>query len=99
MWNTTRSSQASKFCSHFGSYGFGARKPLRRRDLTVSSSLSAAAPSAPGAPGGGGMSTMDGGGGVPVGATPPEPPAREPLVVLVVPVGDVVSDVDAFQAI
>ena len=94
MWNTTRSSQASKFCSRFGSYGFGVRMPMRRRDLTVSSSPSAAAPSAPGAPCGGGMSTMDGGGGVPGGATPPEP-----LVVLVVPVGHVVSDVDAFPAI
>ena len=63
---------------------------MRRRDLTVSSSPSVAAPSAPGTPGGGGLSTMDGG-GVPGGGTP-EPLASELLVVLVVPVGDVVSD-------
>ena len=94
MWNTTRPSQASKFFSGFGSDGFGARMPMRRRDLTVSSSPSAAAPSAPGAPGGGGMSTINGGNGVSGGATP-----TEPLVVLVVPVGDVVFYVDAFPAI
>ena len=71
--------------------------PMRLRDLTVSSSPSDAAPSAPGAPGGGGMSTMDGG-GVPGGGTA-EPLACELLVVLVVPVGDVVSDVVVFPAI
>ena len=65
--------------------------PMRRRDLTVSLSPTAAAPSAPGAPGGSSMSTMDGG-GVPGGGTP-EPLASKLLVVLVVPVGDVVSDV------
>ena len=65
--------------------------PTQRRDLTVSSSPSAAAPSAPSAPGGGGMSTMDG--GVVFGGGTPEPLASKLLVVLVAPVGDVVSDV------
>ena len=69
--------------------------PMRRRDLTVSFSPSAADPSAPGALGGGGISTMDR--GVPGGGTP-EPLASELLVVLVVPVGDVLSDV-VFPAI
>ena len=70
--------------------------PKRWRDLTVFSLQSAAAPSAPGAPGGGGMSTMDEG-GVPGGGTP-EPLASELLVVLVVTVGDVVSDGVFFPA-
>ena len=71
--------------------------PMRRRDLTVSSSQSAAAPSAPGAPGGGGMSIMDAEGGVPCGATL-EPLAYELLVMLLVPVCDV-SDVVVFPNI
>ena len=49
IWNTTRVSQASKFGFRFGSYGFGARIPIRRKDLIVSSSPSGAAAGAGGA--------------------------------------------------
>ena len=87
---TTRAKQALKFGSRFGSNGFGARIPMRRRDFTVPSSPSTAAPSKRGAPGGAGINTMDG--GVP-GKGTPELLASKLLVVLEIPVGDVVSDV------
>ena len=61
--------------------------PMRRRDLTVSSSPSAAAPSAPGAPGAGGVTTIDGGAVLDVGTV--EPSASELVAVLVILVVDV----------
>ena len=68
--------------------------PMRRRDLTVSSSPSAAAPSAPGAPGGAETTTMDARGGVPGGCGAPDVVQELPVfVVLRVPVVPVVSDV------
>ena len=68
--------------------------PMRQRDLTVSSSPSAAAPSAPGAPGGTGTSTMDAGGGVIGGGCAPDVvPELPTFIVLRVPVVPVVPDV------
>ena len=73
--------------------------PMRRRDLTVSYSPSAAAPSAPGAPGPGGISTMDGGGVTGEDGAPDAVPELPPCVVLKVPVDPVVSDVVVFPDI
>ena len=62
--------------------------PMRRMDLTVSSSPSAAAP------GGAGTSTIDAGGGVIGGGGAPDVvPELPAFVVLRVPVVDVVFDV------
>ena len=82
MYNTTRASQAFKLGLRFGSYGFGARMPMRRMDLTVSSSMSAAAYNAPDVPGRGGISTISEAGVLDSGTS--ELLVSEVLLVLVV---------------